>query len=334
MKAYKILERQTCEQGQYAIVPIRFEDRFKIMQWRNEQMFHLRQNKPLSKADQEHYFENVVAKLFDQKQPLQILFSFLADNECVGYGGLVHINWPDRNAEISFLMNTDLEQENFETYWSTYLSLIKKVAFEQLQLHKIYTYSYYVRPRLYPVLKSSGFRKDAILKEHAFIEGRPVDVHIDCIMNIRLDFRVATINDLEITYEWARNPDVRAFSIQNHQISSEEHEQWFRQKINDERCVYFVVTYFEEPIGSFRLDLLGDGAARISYLLDPKHHGKGLGRKVLEQGIEEVKGMEDVRLLIGQVFIANEPSKHLFESLGFEITNEEEGLLTFKKAIK
>ena len=76
------------------------------MRWRNEQMYHLRQSKPLTEADQDRYFDEVVSQLFDQEQPEQILFSFLEGEKCIGYGGLVHINWGDRNAEVSFIMDT------------------------------------------------------------------------------------------------------------------------------------------------------------------------------------------------------------------------------------
>ena len=88
------------------------------MKWRNEQIYHLRQKRPLSADDQENYFANVVNKLFDQDKPEQILFSFLQGDTCIGYGGLVHINWVDNNAEISFIMDTGLEKEHFEKYWS------------------------------------------------------------------------------------------------------------------------------------------------------------------------------------------------------------------------
>ena len=71
---YKALTNNTFSDGEYSIVPIRYQDRFKIMQWRNEQIYHLRQAKPLTKVDQENYFTNVVAKLFEKKQPGQILF--------------------------------------------------------------------------------------------------------------------------------------------------------------------------------------------------------------------------------------------------------------------
>ncbi|MBK8827806.1 MAG: GNAT family N-acetyltransferase, partial [Saprospiraceae bacterium] len=83
------------------------------MKWRNEQMYHLRQSKLLTVDDQERYFTNVVAHLFDKEQPDQILFSYIEGDVCIGYGGLVHINWIDKNAELSFIMDTKLESNHF-----------------------------------------------------------------------------------------------------------------------------------------------------------------------------------------------------------------------------
>ena len=99
--------------------------------------------------DQNLYFNNVVSKLFEQKEPKQILFSYLEDNKCIGYGGLVHINWIDKNAEISFIMSTELEQDFFHMHWGIFLDIIKQVAFEELKLHKIYIYAFDLRPHLY-----------------------------------------------------------------------------------------------------------------------------------------------------------------------------------------
>ena len=62
--------------GDFKIVPIRYEDRLIIMKWRNEQMYHLRQDKPLTEKSQENYFNGTLARLFDQEKPNQILFSF------------------------------------------------------------------------------------------------------------------------------------------------------------------------------------------------------------------------------------------------------------------
>jgi RimJ/RimL family protein N-acetyltransferase len=178
MNTYKALSQQVFSEGDYSIVPIRFEDRFDIMKWRNEQIYHLRQQKPLTKEDQEHYFSTTVASLFEQKQPNQILFSYLEGNKCIGYGGLVHINWIDKNAEISFIINTALEALHFEFHWRNYIRLIEQVAFNEIMLHKIYTYAFDLRPQLYPIFEQSGFYEEARLKEHCYFENKFIDVLI------------------------------------------------------------------------------------------------------------------------------------------------------------
>ncbi len=178
MNKYKILKTNTFQNGNYTLVPIRFEDRLDIMKWRNDQIYHLRQAKPLTESDQDNYFKNVVSKIFDATAPNQLLFSFLKNETCIGYGGLVHINWVDKNAELSFIMDTDLEKDNFEEIWNNYLPLIEAVAFEELKFHKVYTYAFDLRPHLYPMLEKNGFILEAKLKDHCLFNGEYKDVII------------------------------------------------------------------------------------------------------------------------------------------------------------
>jgi len=178
MRVYKALKKQEFKIGDYCLTPIRHEDRFEIMQWRNEQIYHLRQSEPLTRDKQEHYFNTNIASLFTQDKPSQILFSLLKGEQCIGYGGLVHINWIDKHAELSFIMETELEKEAFNFHWSKFLAIIEKVAFEELSLHKIYTYAFDLRPHLYDVLELNGYFKDAILKDHCFSQGDFKDVLI------------------------------------------------------------------------------------------------------------------------------------------------------------
>lgn len=175
---YKVLKRQTITENDCAIVPLRSEDRYKIMKWRNEQLFHLRQKKPLTTADQDHYFENVIAKLFLEQAPNQLLFSYLHDESCIGYGGLVHINWVDKNAEISFLLETSITGQEYDYHLSMFLNFIEQIATTELNFHKIYTYAFDIRPEIYPILVNNGFENEARLKEHTFINGVFYDVLI------------------------------------------------------------------------------------------------------------------------------------------------------------
>jgi RimJ/RimL family protein N-acetyltransferase len=182
-KEYKVLTTQVLTDGEYSTVPIQDNDRYDIMKWRNEQIYHLRQAEPLTKERQDAYFDNVISSLFEQEKPQQILFSFLKTGECIGYGGLVHINWIDKNAEISFLMNTELEEFFFEFHWKTYLGLIEKVAFDDLNLKKIFTYSFDLRPNLYLVLAEMGFKDEVRLKDHCYFDGAFKDVVIHSKFN-------------------------------------------------------------------------------------------------------------------------------------------------------
>jgi RimJ/RimL family protein N-acetyltransferase len=183
VRVYKCLSKQSYSLNEYQIVTIRDEDRYDIMQWRNEQIYHLRQSKPLDKESQDKYFDTVISKLFETENPNQILFSYLENGVCIGYGGLVHINWIDKNAEISFIMNTNLEVNRFHEIWIAYLTLIEKVAFDELQLHKVFVYAFDLRPHLYEVLKDSNYFKEAILIEHCFYNNKFIDVIIHSKIN-------------------------------------------------------------------------------------------------------------------------------------------------------
>ena len=183
MPEYVALKNQFIKYNNFSLVPIRFQDRYQILKWRNEQMYHLRQEKPLTIESQDLYYKNVVGKLFNQKYPDQILFSYLNNNECIGYGGLVHINWEDRNAEISFIIKTELEMYEFELHWNNFLTMINNVAFKDLNLMKIFTYAYDLRPKLYKVLNNCNYKIEAKLKNHKIIENKFIDVIIHSKLN-------------------------------------------------------------------------------------------------------------------------------------------------------
>lgn len=177
---YKMLGDNIFQLGEYSLVPIRKEDMYQIMHWRNEQIEILRQKEPLTREMQDIYFENVVSKLFEEKNPGQLLFSFLVNDVLIGYGGLVHIDWESKHAEISFITDTNRSQDHsqFDKDWTAYLSILKNMVKKHLKFNKIYTYAYDIRPHLYPILTSAGFEEEARLKKHIFINNKFFDVVI------------------------------------------------------------------------------------------------------------------------------------------------------------
>lgn len=316
--SYKILNSQEFREEEFSLVPIRFQDRYKIMKWRNEQLYHLRQSEPLSKEKQDYYFDNVVANLFDQEKPDQLLFSFLKEGKCIGYGGLVHINWIDKNAEVSFIMDTKLERSHFCKNWTNYLLLLEKLAFDELKLNKIYTYAYDIRPHLIDCLEKNKFFFEARLKRHVIFENKFYDVLIHGKWTKRISLQKVSPKDLEITYEWAVNPEVRKFSFNKEKIKFEDHKIWFLEKLEDKNCFFYIAYFGSQKVGSFRLDIKNNEGL-ISFLLDPSFHGFGLGLELLNVGVETViKEIETNLTLIGLVMRENKASMALFEKLNFQ----------------
>ncbi len=334
MKTYKALNKQVYILGSYSLVPIRMEDRYDIMRWRNEQIYHLRQAEPLTEARQDAYFKEVVSALFDQEQPNQILFCFLKGEECIGYGGLVHINWVDRNAEISFIVKTELEAFHFQENWKVYLGLIEQVAFDDLKLHKIFTYAFDVRPYLYPALEGAGFKREAVLPEHCLFDGQFLSVVIHGKINRRVELREAAKGDAEITFHWANNPDVRRFALTQDKITKAGHLEWFENKITKADCLYYIAVYNKAIVGSFRLDIVTESIAIISYLLDPAYHGMGLGKSLLIEGVKRARADERIDGVVGYVKPENEASLYLFRKLGFIEKLEQKGLFKFELNVK
>ncbi len=334
MNFYKALNKQTFISGKYSIVPVRMEDRYAIMKWRNEQIYHLRQHKTLTREDQDKYFETTVVNLFKKDQPDQILFSYLENDICIGYGGLVHINWTDKNAEISFVMNTELEKNSFQTHWKNYLALIEEVAFKELKLYKIYTYAFDLRPLLYTALNSSGFNKEAILKKHCLFNNAYKDVVIhskfsnqnELFNGDKLSLREAVIKDAELLFNWANEINVRTNSINQEPVIWENHLKWFTKKLNDSETKILILTFEDILLGQIRIDLI-DNFWNIDYSIDYQFRGKGLGKDIVRLLLNKY---EDYKFK-ATVKKKNKASLKVFTNLGFKKEENESDVFEYFK---
>ena len=161
----------------YKISSIHMDDALPIMNWRNEQISALRQSQPLVESEQLRYFRNVVCSGFGKQKPEQILLRFTHRDALIGYGGLVHINWPDRIGEVSFLLETERTKDirNYGMECSIFLQLLKKCAFENLDFNKIDTESYSHRPWHVMSVEAAGFRREKVLPDQTTVNGKLVD---------------------------------------------------------------------------------------------------------------------------------------------------------------
>lgn len=183
---FTCLKKQIFTIDNYLLIPIREIDIQNIRKWRNDQMDVLRQENPITKNEQIQYYNNVIKNSFLEKMPDMVLFSFMLDNLCIGYGGLVHINWNSKMAEVSFIVDTiRSKNENiYEKDFSIFLKLIKMVSFHELNFKKIFTETYNIRKKHIEILKKSGFKLEYKSLKQKKIHNKLVDVLIhSCILD-------------------------------------------------------------------------------------------------------------------------------------------------------
>ncbi len=331
-RKYKCLSQQEFTHESCKLVPIRDEDKYTIMQWRNEQIDILRQKEPLTKEKQEKYFEDVVAKLFEQKQPNQLLFSFLENDILIGYGGLVHIDWESRNAEISFITETkrNSDTKQFINDWNNYLRIIKKVAY--LNLIKIYTYAYDIRPNLLPILIENGFIEEARLKNHITIDNKWYDILIHSCFFDSISYRMATKDDVALYFKWANDGEVRNNSFNSTHIDYENHCKWFFSKLSSNKCHFYLFFNMQnEAIGQVRIENTGSETL-IGISIDKHFRGKSLSSKMLAKATSAYLNKHSKEKIIAYIKHKNTSSYKSFISAGFieqEVMNHN-GIKSYK----
>lgn len=328
-KKYNVLHKNNYNYKNFDLIPIRYSDRNKIMKWRNEQIYHLRQSKVLSYKDQNLYFNEVVYKLFYEDNPKQILFSLLENNSLVAYGGLVHINWEKKTAELSFLTATKYKNFALSYYWKIFFKLIEEAAFLDLNLSKIYTYAFNIRKKITNVFKENGYKNDKKLKQYFINNGHRNNFNINSKIN-EIKLRRVNENDRKIILEWSNESQTRLNSFNSKKITIEEHNKWFSKKIKDKNSFHYMIFFKNKKAGIVRIEK-GKSKSLIGINISKEFRGKKLSSKFLTLVSNKFLSMHKNQMIFAYIKNNNFKSIKSFESAGFNFYKSENSILTYIK---
>ncbi|HEX2825378.1 MAG TPA: GNAT family N-acetyltransferase [Burkholderiales bacterium] len=177
MREYVCLARQCYERADYSVCPVQAEHVEAIRQWRNAQRDVLRQRDEITPQQQQRYYEAQIWPDMARRQPSNVLFAYSERDTLIGYGGLVHIAWEHRRAELSFLLDPRRagDREGYARDFAAFLELMKQVAFRALALNRLFTETFAIRTHHIEILESCGFRPEGAMREHVIIDGMPID---------------------------------------------------------------------------------------------------------------------------------------------------------------
>ncbi|MGF1605041.1 MAG: GNAT family N-acetyltransferase [Rhodothalassiaceae bacterium] len=192
---YQCLSEQSWHAApDFTLSAVRPEDIEPIRLWRNAQMDALRQSAYLSADAQRRYFDEQVWPDMAQQQPAKILLRLAKGGRLIGYGGLVHIAWADRRAEVSFLLDPAVAAHapRYAQCLGAFLTMLKTVAFQHLRFRRLTTECYAHRRQHVALFEAHGFRREGVLQGHVLIDGQPVDAVVQaCTVDPDLIARLA-----------------------------------------------------------------------------------------------------------------------------------------------
>ena len=100
--------------------------------------------------------------------------------------------------------------------------------------------------------------------------------------------RSASSADWEFYWHLVNDVDVRQSAFDSEPISLEDHQEWFKKKLNDPSTTLFLVESQFGPIGQVRFEKSGDHFM-IDYSISRQFRGLGLGEQLLTKGIQSFK---------------------------------------------
>ena len=171
MRHWTCLSAQRFADAEYSLVPIAPSHIEPIRKWRNAQLSVLRQKEPITERQQIDYFSQHIWPTMSLPQPPNILMGFLQNDRLIGYGGLVHIDWEHRRAEISFLLDDARagDDARYAKEFLAFLKLVRQLGFEDLKLHRLFTETYAMRTHHISVYDSFGLQLEGVLRDHVRI---------------------------------------------------------------------------------------------------------------------------------------------------------------------
>lgn len=148
-----------------------------------------------------------------------------------------------------------------------------------------------------------------------------------------ISLRALEPGDQGLLLEWRNSPEVATYMYSNHQITPEEHEEWFKKVRDDsERYRHRIILMNGQPVGLQSISPIDSERGIASwafYLADPRTRGQGVGAWVEYASITTAFETLSLRKLCCEVLVENSPVIAMHESFGFR----REGYLR-KHAIK
>ena len=155
---------------------------------------------------------------------------------------------------------------------------------------------------------------------------------LDTIETDRLLLRGINESDAKLIVQWRSVPEVYQYFKSPHQISYEEHMNWYNNRYLDNNNRFDWICIEKDSgkrIGVFGLYKTDDKKVEINYLLSPEGQHKGYAAEVIMGLIGYSSKMWNVKQVVAEIHKDNQPSLALVKKLGFKFISLKDSFFTY-----
>lgn len=146
---------------------------------------------------------------------------------------------------------------------------------------------------------------------------RTIDFLLRELIRRHLEIRTACALDSRAVLALSNLDSVRRVSHRTSVITPDEHEAWYRKRLEDRQTIFLVAICKARLLGQFRLECK-DQSALVSASVHPSVRGMGIGSRLMATGLEMLRrDFPDVRRVVGHPKLDNSVSQHYIEKAGF-----------------
>lgn len=155
---------------------------------------------------------------------------------------------------------------------------------------------------------------------------------LDTIETVRLLLRGIDLTDSEMIVKWRSIPDFFRYFKSPHQITIDEHLNWYRSSYLENYNRFEWICIEKESgdrVGVFGLEKKEEEKVEISYLLAPEKQHKGFAIEAVKSLLEYATKRWDCKRVIAYIHQDNQPSIELVLKLGFRVVARDDPFVVY-----
>lgn len=229
---------------------------------------------------------------------------FLETDLCISASGQTVFELVQTRTVSVFIKVIDNQKYNQKYILENHLGeTIEPLDITHSLLNKINEMTYKKRKDIYDNLSKISFKDGVKNICEAFID--------------KIVFRKATIDDINLLFNWTNDSDVRKNSFNSEPVLFETHEKWFKNVLDDENTNIYIASLNGKEVGQVRVKI-EDDYGKIGYSVDKDYRGFGIGYLMLKELYDYLYSNDNKITLVGEVKYENIASIKVFEKLLYE----------------